>query len=70
MARQQSFADKLKKKNVDPQTKSIKVIFSYKAADTGVWRFAEKFVHVAPGANEDNVIAQEIKNSRARLEKN
>jgi len=70
MAKQQSFADKLKKKGADHQAKAIKVIFSYKAPDTGVWRFGEKFVQVAPGDNEDNVIAQEIKNSRARMEKN
>jgi hypothetical protein len=70
MAKQQSFADKLKKKTSEQQAKPIKVVFSYKAADTGVWRFGEKFVYVAPGTSEDSVIAQEIKNSRARLEKN
>ncbi len=70
MAKQQSFADKLKKKGAEQQTRAIKVVFSYKAADTGVWRFGEKFVHVAPDANEENVIAEEIKNSRARMEKN
>ena len=69
MAKQQSFADKLKKKGGEQQAKTIKVVFSYKAPDTGVWRFSEKFVHVAPEANEENVIAEEVKNSRARLEK-
>ena len=69
MAKQQSFADKTMKKAADT-TKVVRLVFSYKAPDTGVWRFSEKLVKMNVDDNEQQVLENEIKLSRARLEKN
>ena len=69
MAKQQSFADKTQKKAGDA-TKVVRLVFSYKAADTGVWRFSDKLVKMGADENEQQVLDQEIKKGRARLEKN
>jgi hypothetical protein len=69
MAKATSFADKVKKKSADSAVKVVRVVFSYKAPDTGTWRFADKFVKIPAGENEDKVIETEITNGRARLEK-
>ena len=70
MAKQQSFADKTKKKAVEDVAKVVRLVFSYKAPDTGVWRFSDKLVKIRPDENEDQVLQTEIKLGRARLEKN
>jgi hypothetical protein len=69
MAKQQSFADKTAKKAGD-NTKVVRLVFSYKAPDTGVWRFSEKLVKMGIDDNEQQVLDNEIKLGRARLEKN
>ena len=69
MAKTQSFADKVKKKSAESAVKVLRVVFSYKAPDTGNWRFADKFVKIPAGENEEKVIESEINNGRARLEK-
>ena len=70
MAKVQSFADKVKKKSAAEAAKVIKLVFSYQSADTGSWRFGEKFIKVTPDEDENKVIDEEIKNSKALLEKN
>ena len=69
MAKQQSFADKTQKKAGD-STKVVRLVFSYKAPDTGVWRFSDKLVKMDVDANVEQVLASEIKKGLARLEKN
>jgi hypothetical protein len=69
MAKKQSFADKVKKKAAESAVKVVRVVFSYKAPDTGNWRFADKFVRIQTGEDEDKIIESEINNGRARLEK-
>jgi hypothetical protein len=70
MAKAQSFADKVKKKSAAEAAKVIKLVYPYQSADTGSWRFAEKFVKIAPDQDENKVIDEEIKNGKALLEKN
>ena len=70
MAKVQSFADKVKKKSATEAAKVIKLVFSYQSSDTGSWRFAEKFIKVAPDQDENKVIDEEIKNGKALLEQN
>ena len=70
MAKMQSFADKVKKKSAAEAAKVIKLVFSYQSSDTGSWRFAEKFIKVAPDQDENKVIDDEIKNGKALLEQN
>ncbi len=70
MAKVQSFADKVKKKSAAEAAKVIKLVYSYQSADNGSWRFAEKFVKVAPDQDENKVIEEEIKNGKALLEQN
>jgi len=70
MAKAQSFADKVKKKSAAEAAKVIKLVYSYQSADNGSWRFAEKFVKVAPDQDENKVIEEEIKNGKALLEQN
>ena len=70
MAKVQSFADKIKKKSGAEAAKVLKVVFSYQSAETGSWRFSEKFVKVMPGENENQVIDAEIKKGKALLQKN
>ena len=70
MAKVQSFADKVKKKSAAEAAKVIKLVYSYQSADTGSWRFAEKFIKVAPDQDENKVIEEEIKNGKALLEQN
>ena len=69
MAKQQSSADKVQKKAGDA-TKVVRLVFSYKAPDTGAWRFADKLVKMGVDDNEQQVLENEIKTGRARLEKN
>jgi hypothetical protein len=69
MAKQQSFADKVQKKAGDTQ-KVVRLVFSYKAPDTGVWRFSDKLVKMGVDEDEQKVLENEIKIGRARLEKN
>jgi hypothetical protein len=69
MAKAQTFADKVKKKAVAQASKVIKLVYTYQSADTGSWRFAEKYIKVAPDEDENKVIELEIKNGKARLEK-
>ena len=69
MAKQQSFADKVQKKAGDAQ-KVVRLVFSYKAPDTGVWRFADTLVKMDVEADEQQVLENEIKKGRAKLEKN
>jgi len=70
MAKVQSFADKVKKKTAAETAKVIKLVFSYQSSDTGSWRFAEKFIKVAPDENENKVIDEEIKSGKTLLEQN
>ena len=70
MAKAQSFADKVKKKSSLQASKVIKLVYTYKSADTGAWRFAEKYIKVAADEDENKAIELEIKNGRAQLEKN
>ena len=70
MAKVQTFADKVKKKAAAEAAKIIKLVYSYQSPDTGAWRFAEKYVRVLPNEDENQVIASEIKNGKAQLEKN
>jgi hypothetical protein len=70
MAKVQSFADKVKKKSAAEAAKIIKLVFSYQSSDTGSWRFAEKFIKVAPDQDENKVIDEEIKNGKTLLEQN
>jgi len=70
MAKVQSFADKVKKKSAAEAAKIIKLVFSYQSSDNGSWRFAEKFIKVAPDQDENKVIDEEIKNGKALLEQN
>lgn len=70
MAKAQSFADKVKKKSAAEAAKVIKLVYSYQSADNGSWRFAEKFVKIAPDQDENKVIEEEIKNGKALLEQN
>ena len=70
MAKKQSFADKLQKKTDAELAKVVRLVFSYKAPDTGVWRFSDKLVKVMPNQNEEEVLQAEIKAGRAYLEKN
>ena len=70
MAKKQTFADKSQKKSAAELAKVVRLVFSYKAPETGVWRFADKLVKVPPGQNEEQVLQAEIKAGRARLEKN
>jgi hypothetical protein len=69
MAKKQTFADKTQKKGADA-TKVVRLVFSYIAPDTGVWRFSEKLVKMGADDNEQQVLDNEIKLGRARLEKN
>jgi hypothetical protein len=70
MAKVQSFADKVKKKTAAEAAKVIKLVFSYQSSDNGSWRFGEKFIKVAPDQDENKVIDEEIKNSKALLNQN
>jgi hypothetical protein len=70
MAKAQTFADKVKKKAAAQASKVIKLVYSYQSPDTGSWRFAEKYIKVAPEEDENKVIESEIKSGKARLEKN
>jgi hypothetical protein len=70
MAKVQSFADKVKKKSAAEAAKVIKLVYSYQSADTGSWRFAEKFIKVTPDQDENKVIEEEIKSGKALLEQN
>ena len=70
MAKMQSFADKVKKKTAAEAAKVIKLVFSYQSSDTGSWRFAEKFIKVAPDENENKVIDEEIQSGKTLLEQN
>ncbi len=45
MAKQQSFADKVKGKSKSDHL-SVKCIISYKDEQTGTWKFRERFVKV------------------------
>ena len=69
MAKAQSFADKVKKKTAAQASKVIKLVYTYQSPDTGSWRFAEKYIKVAPEEDENKVIESEIKSGKARLEK-
>ena len=70
MAKVQSFADKVKKKSATEAAKVIKLVFSYQSSDTGSWRFAEKFIKVAPDQDENKVIDEEINSGKTLLEQN
>jgi hypothetical protein len=70
MAKVQSFADKVKKKSATEVAKVIKLVFSYQSSDNGSWRFAEKFIKVAPDQDENQIINDEIKNGKALMEQN
>jgi hypothetical protein len=70
MAKAQTFADKVKKNAAAQASKVIKLVYSYQSPDTGSWRFAEKYIKVAPEEDENKVIESEIKSGKARLEKN
>ena len=68
MAKPQSFEAKTKKKTIEQDFKSVKVVFSYKIGENG-WRFKEKFVKVPFEANEEQFIQQEIDNILKRVAK-
>jgi hypothetical protein len=70
MAKVQSFADKVKKKSASEAAKVIKLVFSYQSSDNGSWRFAEKFIKVAPDQDENQIIKDEIETGKALLEQN
>lgn len=70
MAKTQSFADKVKKKSPAESAKVIKIVYTYQSSDTGTWRFAEKFIKVPLGENENKIIDDEIKNGKVLLEQN
>jgi hypothetical protein len=70
MAKAQSFADKVKKKSAAEAAKVIKLVFSYQSSDNGSYRFAEKFIKVAPDEDENKVIEEEIKSGKTLMEQN
>ena len=70
MAKQQSFADKLKKKSAAESAKVVKIVYPFQSSDTGSWRYAEKYIKVFPDDDENKVIEDEIKLARASLEQN
>jgi len=70
MAKTQSFADKVKKKSAAESAKVMKLVYSYQSSDNGTWRFAEKFIKIPPGENENKIIDEEIKNGKLHLERN
>jgi hypothetical protein len=70
MAKVQSFADKVKKKSAAEAAKVIKLVFSYQSSDNGSYRFAEKFIKVAPDQDENKVIEDEIKSGKTLMEQN
>ena len=70
MAKAQSFADKVQKKSGGPKIKVVRLVYSYKSPDNGSWRFADKFVKINPDEDENKIIADAVKNGRARMERN
>lgn len=46
MAKQQSFADKVKGKSAKPDFITVKCIISYKDEQTGTWKFRERFTKI------------------------
>ena len=70
MAKQQSFADKVAKKSSDPGFKVVRLVYSYIAPETGQWRFADKLVKIDHDDNEQQILDNEIKLGRVRLEQN
>jgi hypothetical protein len=70
MAKAQSFADKVKKKSGGPGVRVIKLVYPFQSADTGSWRFAEKFVKILPDEDENQIIEKEINLGKTQLEHN
>jgi len=68
MAKAQSFAEKTMKKKGD-QIKVYKVVFPYKSSKSNAYNFAEKFVKIPAGVNEQAYLEQEMKKSRDLIEK-
>lgn len=70
MAKKQSFADKVKKKETAESAKVIKLVYPFQSSDKGSWRFAEKYIKILPEEDENKIIGDEVKMGRAALEKN
>jgi hypothetical protein len=60
MAKKQAFGDKALKQKAGTGDKTIKLVYSTKSAKTGEWRFAERFVKIPAGGNEDAILKDAI----------
>jgi len=67
MAKQQSFADKVKKAQQDKiVSRAVRLVYSYKSPQRDSWKFVDKMIHIPENENEDQFIDNVIKNGIAR----
>lgn len=67
MAKKQTFESKLSK-SAGVTFKIVKVVYPYMSSKTNNYRYVELNMKVPLDANEDQFIANEIKNGIARME--